>query len=766
MYRKILFSLFLIFAATFAVSAQVHLTNQASDPKTCVRQGDFYYNTATKKYRYCTLIGTPGTWADLSGVAAAWGGISGTIGSQSDLAAALAVKQALLVSGTNIKTINGSSVLGSGDLAVSGEVETLVANGSQLDTAITTANSNPTIKYDVRLTTDITVSVAKTIPANAYLEPLNGKLVKSGTGAIACQGICLRNAESTTAIFSGFAPGDVTWTGTLFPPVVSTSLWDNANWSDRCNAAFLSLPGKQSTIKTFPADFNTTTIRVTAGHSFWLTRGDYRDVRPLGVNVHVIIMESNTTIYGDGEGQTIWHQPAVGGAGHREVIVASGITDAVGLDGYNENLTVHDFSIVGDPTVANFDDGASVILLGNVSHCLAEHIHEKNVIGYGIYVGGFPTLGYHAYDCKIINNTFDGVRGQNTGTINGTHITIAGNHFIHPQPNAADGFISQIDIEPNTAADLCDYIDIHDNDFDNNGALVGVDAIFIQPGGNDVGCRNVKVSHNYIVGGSSGAQTAEGIVLAGVDQGEVSNNYVSYASQSAFTLANSAHIYMRNNSAYESGTGGVNAYTLGAVVSSFIDGNMMDGSNPGAYFYSEGEQAGGTVNTSSAGNTVTRTAGGAPFFAYTVGLSITINSVNYTIATVTDSAHATLTTNPGNQTGVSYVTNYTCNTYSDNLGRYAIRPCSRILNTKENTHSEVYNPGLIATVYNDWNAFTGANARIYKVTSDNGSRGLTGFTLAQFPSYYPLLDGDEHIIINGNASFVSLYLTRTPVPVR
>ena len=36
------------------------------------------------------------------------------------LAAALAAKQALLVSGTNIKTVNGTSLLGSGDLVISG----------------------------------------------------------------------------------------------------------------------------------------------------------------------------------------------------------------------------------------------------------------------------------------------------------------------------------------------------------------------------------------------------------------------------------------------------------------------------------------------------------------------------------------------------------------------------------------------------------------------------------------------------------------------
>ena len=52
--------------------------------------------------------------------AAVWGTITGTLSSQTDLQTALDGKQDDLVSGTNIKTINGSSVLGSGDLVVSG----------------------------------------------------------------------------------------------------------------------------------------------------------------------------------------------------------------------------------------------------------------------------------------------------------------------------------------------------------------------------------------------------------------------------------------------------------------------------------------------------------------------------------------------------------------------------------------------------------------------------------------------------------------------
>lgn len=53
---------------------------------------------------------------------AVWGDITGTLSDQTDLADALSAKQATLVSGTNIKTINDQSLLGSGNIAISGSV--------------------------------------------------------------------------------------------------------------------------------------------------------------------------------------------------------------------------------------------------------------------------------------------------------------------------------------------------------------------------------------------------------------------------------------------------------------------------------------------------------------------------------------------------------------------------------------------------------------------------------------------------------------------
>ena len=54
----------------------------------------------------------------ISGGSATWGSITGTLSSQTDLQSALNSKQDTLISATNIKTINGSSILGSGNLAI------------------------------------------------------------------------------------------------------------------------------------------------------------------------------------------------------------------------------------------------------------------------------------------------------------------------------------------------------------------------------------------------------------------------------------------------------------------------------------------------------------------------------------------------------------------------------------------------------------------------------------------------------------------------
>lgn len=64
-----------------------------------------------------------------------WGSITGTLSSQTDLQNALNAKQDTLVSGTNIKTINTNSLLGSGDLTITGGISKTTASGTDTYTA-------------------------------------------------------------------------------------------------------------------------------------------------------------------------------------------------------------------------------------------------------------------------------------------------------------------------------------------------------------------------------------------------------------------------------------------------------------------------------------------------------------------------------------------------------------------------------------------------------------------------------------------------------
>ena len=59
-------------------------------------------------------------YIQLTDQTAIWGQISGTLSNQTDLNNALNDKQATLVSGTNIKTINNQSILGSGNITIEG----------------------------------------------------------------------------------------------------------------------------------------------------------------------------------------------------------------------------------------------------------------------------------------------------------------------------------------------------------------------------------------------------------------------------------------------------------------------------------------------------------------------------------------------------------------------------------------------------------------------------------------------------------------------
>ena len=90
--------------------------NLAGFPATGTLKTIFIAEDTNKTYRW-----TGSAYVEISATAAStWGAITGTLSNQTDLQNALNAKQDTLVSATNIKTINGTTLLGSGDLVVGG----------------------------------------------------------------------------------------------------------------------------------------------------------------------------------------------------------------------------------------------------------------------------------------------------------------------------------------------------------------------------------------------------------------------------------------------------------------------------------------------------------------------------------------------------------------------------------------------------------------------------------------------------------------------
>jgi len=158
----------------------------------------------------------------ISGVAGTFGGrVKITDGTQSDDAVSLGqlnTKQATLVSGTNIKTINGSSILGSGDLVISGGTN----YWNRTSNVLSTANANDLV----------------TLSSNAS----GGTSVLYATGSSGTNGITgqtdtqigvIGRATGTTGIGGSFESALNTGSGGATIQVLSNGTGDIAMFSSK-----------------------------------------------------------------------------------------------------------------------------------------------------------------------------------------------------------------------------------------------------------------------------------------------------------------------------------------------------------------------------------------------------------------------------------------------------------------------------------------------------------------------------------------------------
>jgi hypothetical protein len=90
--------------------------------------------------------------------------------------------------------------------------ETLITTDVELDALITDAETTPGDNFTGLLADAIDVSTALTIPPNLYLRPVNNGMLVNDGGTVEFEGEGI-SGNPYEIIFSGFDPGDVTWSG-------------------------------------------------------------------------------------------------------------------------------------------------------------------------------------------------------------------------------------------------------------------------------------------------------------------------------------------------------------------------------------------------------------------------------------------------------------------------------------------------------------------------------------------------------------------------
>lgn len=131
----------------------------------------------------------------------AWGDITGSLPSQTDLQSVLDNKQNVLVSGTNIKTINSNSLLGSGNIAISGN-----------PSAVGIQSGNATVVNTAGASISKTITIAANTLSSSCVLDFTARMVRlTGTSSMGFIQVYKNTSNSLTgatmiakaALFSG-----------------------------------------------------------------------------------------------------------------------------------------------------------------------------------------------------------------------------------------------------------------------------------------------------------------------------------------------------------------------------------------------------------------------------------------------------------------------------------------------------------------------------------------------------------------------------------
>ena len=160
--------------------------------------------------------------------AASWGGITGTLSSQSDLQTALDAKQNTLVSGSSIKTVNNLSILGQGNIPINPRLLGFRGNtGSVAGTAITVCHYIP-IPANTLTTNSILQVMFRMYRVNGNLGQVYGRIYFNTTfnltGATLYNTTFTMNSGGAAAI--GYVERNFSYNGSTLTSYSNTAFSD------------------------------------------------------------------------------------------------------------------------------------------------------------------------------------------------------------------------------------------------------------------------------------------------------------------------------------------------------------------------------------------------------------------------------------------------------------------------------------------------------------------------------------------------------------
>jgi hypothetical protein len=212
------------------------LFDQAANQGKNGKQDTLVSGTNIKTVNGNTLLGS----GDLTvSSTPSWGSITGTLSSQSDLNTALSGKQDTLVSGTSIKTVNGNSLLGSGNVSIGPQLLGFSGiNGTNSSSNAVTICHSLLIPANTLGTNNILQLVFRMYRVSGNTGQMYGRIyfntTNSLTGATLFNTIFQMNGGSTQ--YLGYVERNFSYDGT------NLTSYLNAAYSEYTTGTVLSVP--------------------------------------------------------------------------------------------------------------------------------------------------------------------------------------------------------------------------------------------------------------------------------------------------------------------------------------------------------------------------------------------------------------------------------------------------------------------------------------------------------------------------------------------